>query len=512
MTSTHNTPRQPYLRAIDRYKRIVHPLIAMLPAVLLPLLVFSATIDAAGLEVPYAWLLPAQLIVALLVVVSEHIFRAEHSNKAARFREFVLIFGLLYLLVSLRGAGDMSQRLAFRPDHFYILGPVFLTWWIASELIIRLEARSQVLELKQGTHGERLNAVLRDNNEFVGETIMGLRSLLSSLTFGLVLVSSYTVALVVLTQQLGWPVILWYPPLALVYLVIRAYVFLFVEELSLASEGLQVPYRNIHGQIRLAAAILLIAGLLAVGASRNQALIPADVLLYPLNGAIALLNMLTDAQQDIVTELPSFEVPSFPGESEPLPEAASDTARPSRLLPLLRQILLYGIIAVGAAFLLAPFFTKSFRQLAAKYGFLRSIRAALSYVFVGIWSRVRMLIGRNRGDRQEYARVAPAAAASRVGTEGEVSLSREKRRELDVLERGYARLTDWAAARKILYRASEPPQFFAARIAREYPGIHTEVYRFIEIFEEGLYSSRRLSGSSIREFQLLLRTIRKASA
>ncbi|AFG36395.1 DUF4129 domain-containing protein [Spirochaeta africana] len=502
---SHKKP--PQLTSLVIYKRIVHPAIALAPATLVPLLLFAAAIDAAGMPVPWLAMVAVQLLCGVTAVVCEYLFRSEHASVTARLREFGLLFGGLYLAVSLRYGADREPRFAFILDHLLLLGPGFLTWWLTTEGMVRLESRLQVLRLKQGKHGDELHHMLRDNNEFIGETIVALRGMLGMQSFAVVGSTVYVTVLVLSIGRLGWPVILLYPPLVIVYLWIRSYLFAFWEELILASEGLQLPYTHLRRRVRLGLIMLVIAGLLAAGISRNDVLLPHQILLAPINAVIQLFNWMADGQTEAITELPRQVMPEFP---QPVTEPAGPDREPgwfSQVLwPLLRQGMVYAIIAAAAGFLTAPFFSKSFRRLVRKYGLLRSLAAGIRYVVELFFYRIQSLRGKQP---KEYTVVRSERAGRPVSAGEQDELSRRKRRELDLLGRGYERLIDWAAARGVQFLPSEPPQYFAQRICQKLPQAAPALDRYIELFEKGIFSTRELQADELQEFQLLQRKLRR---
>ncbi|MFW6363358.1 MAG: DUF4129 domain-containing protein [Spirochaeta sp.] len=499
---------QPVLSPMDMFRKVMHPLMAIIPGMLVPLLLFTVGMDAAGMDIPWLAILAVQGVCGAAAIVGEYLFRAERAAVSARIREFVLLFGGLYVLVSLTRPGEMASRFHISMAHAVMIGPGFITWWMTTEIIARLEARLQVLHLTEGRYGDDLHQILRNNNEFVGQTISAIKGLLAMLSFGVAFVSLYVVIVVISAGRLGMPVLILYPPVAAVYFMMRSYVFLFWEELILASEGLQLPYRNLQRQGRLGLVLLVIAAVLAVGVAGNTALLPVDILLAPIHWLASFLDAAPEGRNQAITQFSE----RFQPEMMPQLEYFDDNYEPgwfaAEFLPLLRRLVMYAIIAGAVGFLTAPFFSRSFRRLVRKYGLLRSLVAGVLFVVQSVWQRISALF-RREGTGRGYETVT-REWSRRTGTvPGAEQLSRRKRRELDVLSRGYERITDWATARGVRFQPSEAPQYFAGRVSLRFPQVSDELTRFIEIFEEGMFSSRELSGTVLQEFQLLQRLIRR---
>ena len=496
------------LQGKDYYQRVLHPLLALSVAVTIPLLLFTSALDAAEHSIPWGMLIAAVLFCAIVAVVSEYLFRVEHAGDWARVRELGILLVVLYVAVSLSRSGQIVDRFRIAGDHLLILIPGFLSWWLSTEIAERLQARIRVLELKQGLHGDDLYELIRDNHEYIGNTTVDLRGLLTLITLLMAFCSLYVVAIVLYAGRIGWPIIVFYPPLAIVYFFVRSYLFIFWQELSLSAEGLQLPYRNLRRQGRMGMLLLLAAGVLALAVARNTALLPISLLAAPL---VWTFNQL-DSQNNLeLPELPVFSLPQSSGEQYLEDVAAEPGWFLGGLWPLLRQWMFYVVALAVLAVLFSPFLSKSFRRMMKKYGLVRSFMSGVSYVLQLLaYSISRLLrLQRKPPDYSVVERDQDVSDSGSTGAAEVADISKKKKRELDILSRGYVRLIEWAQTHRVRFEPSEPPQHFGLRIVTKLPSLAGDVHRYIEIFEEGMFSARELDGAALREFQLLQRKIRR---
>ncbi|GAB6088848.1 DUF4129 domain-containing protein [Spirochaeta dissipatitropha] len=503
--------RQLRLSPEQRYRRLIHPAMALLPSVLPALLVGLSLISIFRMQVHPIMLIAFTLFSAAVSLIFTHIFKQEKAGVFAGLREFVLLFGLLYLVYSMTRSGEFLQRLQPGPGHFVLLLPSFYAWMSSADILKRLENRLLVLSLKEGVARKDLNTVMRNNYDVVGDTIQAMRSLQSYSTLVLLATALYSMVIVLVSGEVYLSLLILFPAIAAGFFWFRSQVVQFWQELTLAAEGIPLPMDQLKEQSRIGWYILITAAVFSVIVARG-AILPAELLLAPFLWLARMFENeeLTAAVYEQMSNMQAAQPPPL------LPEFSETAPREpgwfiTVLFPLIRQMLRYALFLGLGLFLFAPFFSRSFRAIVRRYGFLRSILAAIRYFFMLIWSELRGFLPGFSGKDENYRKVQKElSSGSRAGWDNDgTSLSRKKKRELDMLSKAYDRLLSWAEKRGVPVRRSDPPQHFGGNISNRYPDIRMQTERFIEIFEEGFYSERELSAGAIQEFGILQREIRR---
>jgi hypothetical protein len=439
------------------------------------------------------------LLAAIAEVIVGNILKKERASPVQRLREFVLLLAVSYALLAVAQPGPFFQRFIPGLSVIFSLALCALSWILTNRFHSALRAREDFLRTAGGYRGVELERRMRQTRGFATSIIAELKRVRS--LGGMLLALLALVVLLARMQEIAVSAhsVILIALFAVSYLICTAATQLFLEEFSYYGEGLPLANRYLRRRMLQALTLVLIAVVFATLLAQHEGHLSLAFLVAIVNW---LASLFPGAAGEAAIPQEVFQPPQRSAAYWFDLAQRMDTSTPSRFwqsfFAIARTIVIWLVGIVAVAFVLAPFFGRTFHRAVRRLHPLRALRRAAFGILVAAWKTwrfLRLLFSRRRR-RESYEAVTERGLGEGLfdprrwrRSHGSV----RKRLQTGQLWKRYERLLQWTAERGVPRTETETLREHAQRVARRLPSVATPMEEASAIMSEAVYSEHPLT-------------------
>ncbi len=487
------------------YRSLIHPLMSIGVSVSGALALGWLISTLVGQGAPRVETVIAVVLAGIVEAVAGNLLYQERAGIGNRVRELLIYLLVVYAVLSLLGSGPLAERFAPGWGQIPALILVGLCWTIAFVFHNRLRGREALLRTFAGRHGPQLRSAVIDCQHDMALTVGELRrarSLIGGFFVLLCIVTLLGTFEFMPTEQLV-PASGAFVTLVL-YGIVSVWVIgalnIFIEEYAANGEGLAVPLRLGRRRGVLVALIILLVFVTAFVVSSEEGILPLEAIGDFFRWLGNLLRREREPLESPLEQVPESPPPLPPDVMEQL--SGMEPVLPPlwiRLLAsLIRRVVVYTAVVLGAVLLFGPLFSASFRKGLRELNLRHSLKRLVS-VLRTRWRILKHLLqcSLRRSQRPSLAeREEPAPASGSRSWKPSI----RKRRQMSRVVSVFVSITRWGKTHGVPYGRTLAATEYLRAVATLYPEHYADTQTLARIFGEARFSRHLVSISRMREY------------